>query len=238
MCGRFGVIDGPKVAKKFDLGQLGFEFGPRYNIAPGEQAIVITMNSPRTAHLMKWGLIPHWAKDSKIAYKTFNARAEEVELKPTFRESFKHKRCLVPASFYFEFARLEKDHKTKVPYLFEAKDQEVFAFAGLYSEWKDEKGQSVLTFSIITTRANKKAARVHSRMPVILHEEDWDNWADNSRFDLKYHKGLLKPYEVKQMDCWPVTNELNNARNDYPGLIEPVQEEPIEPSRPTWEEKI
>lgn len=238
MCGRYGLIPKKDFIEYFELqNPEDLRWDADYNIAPTTMNPIVTMNSPKQVHLAKWGLLPVWAKDTKIGWSTANARAEEVDTKPTWKHAFEEKRCLVPVSYYFEFAHLKEDPKQKVAYLFKLKGQDNFAIAGLYSVWKDSEGKGIPTYTIITTEANKLGGKVHSRMPVILHKEDWDEWADNRHFDPIVLKHLLKPFPENEMESWPVSREANNSRNNGPEIIKPVAEVPILPSKPAWEEK-
>lgn len=226
MCGRYGFIPGKKFAEEFEIDNPGdLKWDASYNLPPASVNPIVTMNSPKHLTLALWGLIPHWAKDKKIAYATINARSEDIETKPTFREAFKKSRCLVPCSFYFEFARLREDPKIKIPYLFKVKDQDHFSLAGLYSVWVDpENGREIPTYTIITTEANSLGARIHHRMPCILHKNNWDDWADNNHSDSVVLKSLLKPFPSSEMESWPVSREINNPRNDRPDLIMKTKE--------------
>lgn len=237
MCGRYGFVPKADFSERFEIqNSHELKLESSYNLSPGTINPIIVANSPKKVIFAKWGLIPHWAKDPKIAYSTINARSEEIEIKPVFKESFKNKRCLVPASFYFEFATLKSDPKVKVPYLFKLKGTDEFAMAGLYSVWRDVEDHEICTYSIITTQANDLGAKIHSRMPAILSENDWDEWEDNSQCDVKSLKSLLRPFTGKHMEYWPVSRNLNNARNDSADLIKPVTPEPVNPSRPAWEQ--
>jgi len=170
MCGRYTLVPNNDFYNRFEAENRLDDLLPHYNIAPGQTLPVITHNSPNQVVLMRWGLIPSWAKDPKIAYHTINAKAETVATKPAFRSSFKTKRCLVPASGFYEWKKL--DSKKKQPFYFQLKSQELFSFAGLYDIWKNENGEEHKTYTIITTVANEDVAIVHDRMPVILNKKD------------------------------------------------------------------
>jgi putative SOS response-associated peptidase YedK len=149
----------------FQLGNRLDSLVPRYNIAPGQTMPVIIAHSPRRIVLMRWGLIPHWAKDQKAAYKMINARVETLTQKPTFRALFAANRCLVPASGFFEW-RAEPHGKT--PYYIHPTSNQCFAFAGLYDVWAKPNGEELYTFTIITKDADEFMAHLHNRMPIIL----------------------------------------------------------------------
>jgi len=160
---------------------------------------------------MKWGLIPHWAKDASIANNTINAKSETAAEKPAFRDPFKLRRCLIPADGFYEWKRAGS---SKQPYCFEVREGELFAFAGLWDGWKNAEGQWVRTCSILTTAPNAVTATVHDRMPVILGRESYDLWLDPCMTDVRVVSELLKPYEAQLMRCYPVSSRINHVAND------------------------
>jgi putative SOS response-associated peptidase YedK len=168
MCGRYGfsVKNAKDVYERFDTVNELSDYKPRWNIAPGEQNPVITRHSPNQISRMVWGLIPYWAKNTKFHFTTINARVEGIASKPAFRKPFKSQRCLVPATGFFEW---DKSVKPRQPYYFKLKQQDLFAFAGLYDIWRDPKtGAEIQSYTIITTEANGVVGKIHQRMPVIL----------------------------------------------------------------------
>jgi putative SOS response-associated peptidase YedK len=179
MCGAYGfsVKDAQEVYDRFEVVNKLEDLKARWNVRPGQMNPVITSHSPNRISRMFWGLIPHWAKDKSFAYKTINARAETVAELATYKQPFRHKRCIVPATGFYE---PDKIHFTKPPYpwhYFQLKDQKVFGFAGLYDVWKDrETGKEMHTYTIITTEPNAVVGEWHDRMPVILQKEDEDTW--------------------------------------------------------------
>lgn len=240
MCGRYGFTPDKDFVNDFEIENRGeTKWHPSYNSSPTSTNPIVTMNSPKTVHLALWGFLPKWADSPNFGFSTNNAISEEIESKPMYKTAFKEHRCLIPVSFYFEFAHSKEDPKHKVAYLFKLKKHKVFALAGLYSTWHDPKqDKDIFTYTILTTKANTFGARVHSRMPCILAKDDWDTWADNKHFDSVQLKSLLKPFDNTKMEAWPVSRELNNGRNNYPELIEKVPEIPIIASLPAWEEKL
>jgi putative SOS response-associated peptidase YedK len=184
---------------------------------------VITSHSPNRISRMFWGLIPHWAKDKSFAYKTINARAETVTTLPTYKEPFRHKRCIVPATGFYE---PDKINFSKPPFpwhYFQLKDQKVFGIAGLYDVWKDrETGKEMHTYTIITTEPNGVVGEFHGRMPVILQKEDEETWLNPDISEPAQLLPLLKSYPDDKMETWPVGEEARNPRNDYPELIKQV----------------
>ena len=150
---------------------------PRYNIAPSQNSpTLVVKEDRRVLVMMRWGLVPFWAKEASIGYKMINAKSETLTEKPSFRKPFKEKRCLVLADGFYEWEKTDK--KNKVPYRFVLKNRQPFSFAGLWDVWKTPEGDTLLSFTIITTRANELMERIHDRMPVILNEKDEAKWLD------------------------------------------------------------
>ncbi len=222
MCGRFALMT-PKeeIAARFDLSQQ-LELAVRYNIAPSQLAAVIRQK-PDTRNeliMMRWGLVPHWAKDMKIGYKMINARAETVADKPSFRSAFKQRRCLIPSDGFFEWQHAA--NKTKQPYFIKMKNGDLFAYAGLWESWQDpESGKTVESFTIITTGANTIVTKIHDRMPVILRPEQYGHWLSPTT-EQSFLKNLLGPFDPFKMTAYPVSGMCNNAQNDAPGCIKKV----------------
>jgi putative SOS response-associated peptidase YedK len=160
---------------------------------------------------VKWGLIPHWAKDPSIAANTINAKSETAPDKPAFRDPLKLRRCLIPADGFYEWKRTAT---SKQPYCFEVKDGELFAFAGLWDEWKDSSGQWLRTCSILTTTPNVVTSAVHDRMPVVLDPASYDVWLDPGMQNVAAISELLKPYDARLMRCYPVSIRINHVAND------------------------
>lgn len=194
----------------------------RYNIAPTQDAAVVRHGAQgRSLDFLRWGLVPSWAKDSSMATRMINARAETVAQKPSFRSAFRKRRCLVPADGFYEW-RGEKG--AKQPYRILSPDRGLFAFAGLWERWEKGGGEPLESFTIITSEANRKLAPLHARMPVILDPADFERWlspdlAANDALD------LLCPAPDSAVDFHPVSKHVNNARNDDPGCIEPLPDD-------------
>jgi len=178
MCGRYTFEPGTKFYDRFDISNRLDYLSKSYTVSPGQIMPVITHDDSNLAWLMKWGLIPFWAKDSKIGEKMFNARAESVIAKPAFRKSFKSQRCLVPANGFYEW---KPEIGKKIPYYFEIKDRPLFAFAGLYDIWTDPvSGRETYSYTIVTTQPNTVVKPIHDRMPVILEQKNESVWLDKS----------------------------------------------------------
>ncbi len=214
MCGRYYLAEESKrIYQRFSIKlptpDKQFPLDPMYNIAPGSLVPVVTQNN---IELMKWGLIPHWAKDPRIGYKLINTRAETVTHKPSFKSSFQKYRCLIPASGFYEW-------KTKdEPYLIHMKSNEIFSFAGIYDIWKDAEEKEFKTFSIITTLPNKLISEIHDRMPVILNRKDEDIWVGDSQ-DTQKLISLLVPYPDDELEAYVVSKDVNSPKNQGESLI-------------------
>lgn len=196
---------------------------PSYNVAPQSVQPIVRRNSEtgqKELTIMRWGLIPFFAKDGKIAYSTINARAETVTTSPMFREPMKRRRCLVPATGFYEWQALDK--KSKQPWAIELANEDIFAFAGLWDRWKDkESGQPIETYTIITTDPNELMEPIHNRMPVILSPKDYTRWLDPGEPN-RLPIDLLRPYPAEKMKAWKVSAEVGNVRNNFPELRLPV----------------
>lgn len=208
MCGRYstGNTDAASLRERFAVQQGLESLRPSSNIKPTQDApVVIARDGDRELTLMRWGLIPAWAKDTMIGSKTFNARAETVAEKPSFRQAFRRRRCLVPGTGFYEWQG-EGRHKT--PYRFSVGDDEIFAFAGLYETWRQPTGELLYTYTIITTTPNELVAPVHNRMPVILPRDAEAMWIDPGFEDTDHLQALLAPYPADAMQMQPVDGAL------------------------------
>jgi len=224
MCGRITLTtDKDDLQSRFGyVNPSGDLFTPRYNIAPSQNCPIVTVNEDkRVLVMMRWGLVPFWAKDVKSGYNLINAKAETLKEKASFRTPFKKKRCLVLADGFYEWTHSEKKG-AKQPYRFVLKNRQPFAFAGLWDEWSNPEGEKLLTFTIITTTANELMESIHDRMPVILHEKDEGIWLDPQLADTDKLSPLLKPYSSKEMEAYKVSTFVNSPKNNGPKCIEPV----------------
>jgi putative SOS response-associated peptidase YedK len=198
-------------------------FAPSYNVAPQSLQPVVRL-SPDTGEreltIMRWGLVPFWSKDGKMAFNTINAKAETITTSPAYREPMKRRRCLVPADWFYEWKKL--DAKTKQPYAIAMKDRSLLAFAGLWDSWKDKTtGQTLDTYTVITTDPNGLMESIHTRMPVILAPRDYERWMEPGE-PSHLPVDLLRPYPAEEMAAWPVSARVGNIRNNDPTLVEPV----------------
>ncbi len=183
---------------------------PNHNVAPGCNVPVIVSDATtgeQSVELMKWGLVPHWAKEEKIGYKMINARSETIQEKPAFRESFKKRRCVVMVDGFYEW-----EPTTKQPHYYSPTASDHFNFAGIWSSWKKPDGTDLHSFSIITTQANETLAPVHNRMPAILGDNETGEWLSNTQ-DRDGLAGLIRPYSAGLMQEWIVSREVNNTRS-------------------------
>ncbi|EMF46082.1 hypothetical protein B481_2668 [Planococcus halocryophilus Or1] len=198
------------------------EYAVSYNIAPSQQVVAIVNDGDKNRlGQLRWGLIPPWAKDTKIGYKMINARSETVAEKPSFRKAFKKKRCLVVADSFYEWQHKDGE---KIPMRIKLKTGEPFAFAALWESWKAPDGQIVNSCSILTTAPNKLMESIHDRMPVILSKADEKTWLDPRVEDVETLKALLKPYQAKDMEAYRVSQEVNSPKNNKVELIEKLVE--------------
>ena len=224
MCGRYRLSRRKQLVDEyFDSVSDEPDWAPRYNIAPTQPAPVIRQHPKepvRQLSLMRWGLIPSWAKDSSGAAQMINARSETASTKPAFRDALKSRRCLIPADGFYEWMRTGK---TKQPYCFEVNDGQLFAFAGIWDRWKDPSGQWVKTCSILTTPPNAVTSPVHDRMPGILDPDSYDLWLDPRMTNLAAASELLKPYDARLMRCYPVSARINRVANDDEECSRPVE---------------
>ncbi len=195
---------------------------PRYNIAPSQLLACVRTNpesQEREFVELKWGLVPSWANDPSIGNKMINARAETVAVKPSFRKAFKQQRCLVLADGFYEWKR---EGKAKQPYYIRFKDHRVFAFAGLWERW-EKQDPALETCTLITTEPNALMEPIHNRMPVILSEQSYASWLKPNLNNTAYLSGLLEPYKEGEMEAFPVSQIVNNPRNDGPECVLPIQ---------------
>ncbi len=219
MCGRYQLsVKEKDITVRFHVDVYEKLYRPSYNCAPSQALPVISNDNPGVMSLYKWGLIPFWAKDPKIGYKLINAKAETINEKPSFRNSFRRKRCMVLCNGFYEW---RKNGKEKTPYRIYLKQEKLFAMAGIWDEWKDAEERPVRSFSIITTSPNELMKDIHSRMPVILKEEEEAIWLKEN--DPGRLSSLLQPYPADEMEAYKISSFVNSPRNDSPEVIEPVR---------------
>ena len=235
MCGRYSQrMSWSDLHELMDLVGPPLNLRPRYNVAPSQDvAVVRAVPDGRTLAMLRWGLIPAWAKDQTIGHKLINARSETAAQKPSFRSAFRHRRCLIPADGFYEWQRSPprtaiRGGRTRQPWLFGLRGGAPFAFAGLWERWtvpegaaltgslaERSPGDAVETCTILTAAANDTVAPVHGRMPVILPPDAWDAW-------LAGEEVPLGPYPADAMTAWPVSTHVNRPANDDPRCVEPI----------------
>lgn len=216
MCGRFTLtIDINRVAQRFGVAP-SIQVPPRYNVAPTQNVVTVMHNGTAHLDLLRWGLIPSWAKDESVGSRMINARAETLAEKPSFKRLLHARRCLVVADGFYEW---KQEQGGKTPMYITLKDQEPFAFAGLWDTWKNPEGQQVRTCTIITTVPNELMASIHNRMPAILPQQALEEWLDPEQRDDQALLSLLKPYPTDEMAARPVSRKVNNPKYDSAELI-------------------
>ncbi len=219
MCGRFSFSPLAKIIEdRFDVKVDAMKYKPRYNCAPTQDLAVISNSNPGEVSFYRWGLIPFWAKDISIGNKLINAKAETLTEKPSFKNAFRSKRCLVLSDGFFEWKKINENEK--IPYRIKMADNELFAMAGIWDTWKNVNGDPIHSFSIITTQSNKLMAEIHTRMPVILekkHEKDWLLMDDTD-----FLQTLLIPYPAESMRAYQVSKLVNSPANDIPEILDSV----------------
>ncbi len=222
MCGRFTLtIDPYHLQQAFPWAVIPDELIPRYNVAPAQPVAVIPNTPDRVAALYKWGLIPSWAKDPAIGDRMINARAETLAEKPSFKNAYRRRRCLVLADGFYEW-RQNPDLKSKTPMYIRLKTSQPFAFAGLWESWKQPDGTDLRTCTIITTQPNELMQTIHNRMPVILPASAYEEWLSVEDRQPDQLNGLLVPYPADEMEAYPVSRMVNSPETDKPELIVPV----------------
>jgi len=223
MCGRFTLtVDPGQLQEAFPWVDFPQEIPRRYNIAPSQPVAVIPNDGQNRVDFFNWGLIPFWAKDPKIGNRMINARSETLAEKPSFRGSFKYKRCLVLADGFYEW-RKEPDTKSKTPMYLRLKNNSPFAFAGLWDIWHADNGSEIRSFTIITTEPNSLIKEIHNRMPVILPQSTYNDWLKEGENDPDLLKSFLRPYPSEEMEAFPVSTHVNSPQNDTPKCILPVE---------------
>ncbi len=230
MCGRAKLpedVSKIKLDLKIDFDETA-DYRPRWNAAPTSQLPVVISNlRQRTLTLMRWGLVPAWAKDIKIGHSTFNARAEDIAHRPAFRGAWKAgRRCLVIADGYYEWRDSDKQ-----PFAIALENRGPMTFAGLWDIWHAPDGKSLESFAIVTTQANEFLKPLHNRMPALLAPECWPAWLGETETSENALKSLLKPYPNNgTMTFWPVDRRVGNVRNDSPDLFTPLREPLLSPT--------
>jgi putative SOS response-associated peptidase YedK len=218
MCGRYVLFEDnmEKLSARFDAENQLEKWEPSYNIAPTTLNPVVTSHSPNKIQLMKWGLIPKWAKEEKIGYKMINARSETAAEKPSFREAFKFRRCLIPANGFYEWKR---NGKEKTPYYIHSTKHKLFAFAGLYEIWNNPNGSVIQSYTILTQAAVGKIKDIHDRMPIILEQEEETEWLNADSTEPAQLQKLFNTYPDENIDMHTISNDVNSPAHNSSELI-------------------
>jgi putative SOS response-associated peptidase YedK len=226
MCGRYDNLIAREAYRALFMAERlpASNFPPRYNIAPTDQIPIVRVDprdGTRELTMVRWGLIPYWMKE-KPKVPHINARAETVHSQPLFRDAFARRRCLIPATGFYEW---QKRADGKQPYRFVRKDLEPFAFAGIW-EFVKLDGEPILSAAIIVGEPNPLTAAVHDRMPVILMPDDYEAWLDKGT-PIDAARTMLKPYDAGLMKAYAVSRDVNSVKNDREALVEPLAGEPV-----------
>jgi putative SOS response-associated peptidase YedK len=219
MCGRFQLsVKGKHINERFNVEVYDDFYRPSFNCAPSQNLAVISNMEAKKLSFFSWGLIPFWAKDEKFGNKLINSKAETITEKPSFKNSFRQKRCLVICNGFYEW---KKENNKKTPYRIFLKNNELFSMAGIWDTWKDGEGRPINSFSIITTTPNSLMKNIHHRMPVILRKEDEKKWLEKT--DQNELLELLKPFENRLMDAYPISELVNSPTNNSPEIIKKIK---------------
>jgi putative SOS response-associated peptidase YedK len=222
MCGRFASILPPEFIRRLFAAEGDTpNLGPSWNLAPSQDALVARRHpetGARRLDALRWGLVPHFTKDLKVAAKPINARAESVATSGMFRGAFAARRCIVPADLFYEWKKVAGG---KPPYAIARQDEAPRAFGALWEGWRSPAGEVLRTFAIITTPANREMAELHNRMPLVLAEASWRLWLSEEDGD---PRTLLRPAPDGTLKAWPVSTRVNSPRNNDASLIEPERQ--------------
>lgn len=223
MCGRFTLVASASDLEAFFKGFVfPSDLLPRYNVAPTQDIAVALNDDSENVRMLRWGLVPFWAKDPKIGSRMINARAETLVDKPSFRDAFRKKRCLVFTDGFYEWKKTGE--KQKRPMRIRMRSKEPFAMAGLWDTWKTPEGDHLGTCTIITTTPNTLMEPIHNRMPAVLASEAYGTWLRSDDTPDATLQATLKPYPASEMVAYPVSTTVNSVRNDTPSCIEPSPE--------------
>jgi putative SOS response-associated peptidase YedK len=220
MCGRYTITTPPDALRRLFLYSEQPNFPPRYNVAPTQPIPIVRMSEGRRQFvLVRWGLLPGWAKDPRGFTLLINARAESVNDKPAFRNAMKYRRCLVPADGFYEW---KQEGKHKRPYFVRRRDRAPFAFAGLWENWMGPNGEEIESAAIVTTQASASIAHVHHRMPVMLAPDRFENWLDGRTVDAQAAASLLQPVPDDEVEALEISDRVNRVANDSADIQAPI----------------
>lgn len=216
MCGRYGftIKDDREFLNRFDIETIDFDLRESFNVAPTREMPVVQKHSPNSAHLRKWGVQPAWSKMFLI-----NAKAESLTTSNVWKKAFIESRCIIPATYFFEWKRLSDG---KQPYLIKLKKEELFGFAGLIVKYHDDKKEEREGYVIITSTPNKLMSEIHNRMPVILRKEDEEEWLNPDNVEAENLLKLLNPYPTDEMEAYPISSLVNSPKNNFKEILNKV----------------
>ncbi len=220
MCGRFAQYSiKPVVVEEFGVEKISFDLESSYNIAPGQGVAAVVGGDDRELVKLCWGLVPSWAKDASVGYKMINARSETISKKPSFRDAYKKRRCLIITDGFYEW---QKDDKSKRPFYIRLKSEKPFGFAGLHETWNSSDGETIHSCTIITTEANELLKPIHNRMPVIINNDDIPLWLSSDIQDKELLNRVLKPFNSDKLKAYEVSAFVNKPANNSEDCIKPI----------------
>jgi len=224
MCGRFTLfLSIAEITDEFEVYDVDWIQEPSYNIAPGQNiAGVLKKDGNKSLTTLRWGLIPHWAKEENIGYRMINARAETLTQKPTFSRPLKTQRCIIPANGFYEWKQ-DIVSRRKAPFYIKLHSGKPMGFAGLYDTWRSKEGKIITSCTIITTKPNALIEQLHNRMPVILEPNSREMWLDKAIQEPRELIPLLKPYDANEMAMYEVSKMVNSIKFNGPDCIKPVK---------------
>lgn len=220
MCGRF-VLESPvdSIMNEFNAERPSFQLEKSFNVSPGQTVLLLISEGKRKLIPCRWGYIPSWSKDEKIGNRMINARAETIAEKPSFKNAFKKRRCMVIADGFYEWRHR---NNTKSPFFIRLKSKRPFGLAGLYNVWTSPDGKPLCTCTIVTTEANRILREIHGRMPAIISKKKYDVWLDPAINDSSELLPLLQPYPADEIEFFEVSKRVNSPKNDSPENIQPL----------------
>lgn len=214
MCGRYQleIKDKNELKTRFAIDGEIPDIKSNWNIAPSQHMPVVVSHSPNSLEIMQWGLVPFWEEKKEKPHGLINVRDDTITVKPWAKKYLTEQRCLIPASGFYEWKR---GQDVKIPYYIHLKNKEMFAFAGLYTEYKNPTtGNSINTYTIITTSPNELMSNIHNRMPVIIPREMESEWLNQDMVEVEHIKDYLKPYPTEEMEAWPISSRVNSPREN------------------------
>jgi putative SOS response-associated peptidase YedK len=220
MCGRFVIAFTDGFHVRFKVPEDIEMVTPRFNIAPSQRSPIILRESPNRLEMMRWGLIPSFAKEKNMGLKMINARAETVNEKTMFKKLMTRNRCLVPATGFYEWMKTDDG---KVPYYIKPRDKRYISFAGLYDNWRSPEDGTISSFTILTTTANDLMRPIHDRMPVILKEDDEEKWLEKVELEDRELRAMFTPYPSDELEAYQVAKLVRNPAVETADLIRPVE---------------